>query len=411
MTIPVWQMWTGLGVGKGLNIKGKSAKRGALSGYVPFLQISQTDHKRAVARGPSTARTRIFFRSAEQREEAFLQLERVMHDMKAALRAADARLGIPSSDAAALPIRRGTHHASGRESSRIPLRTSTRARISRNVHQERTSSRGGAAAQATSTRRSSTLSLPARLKRMGTATGGMAVAATVASGAVVSATGARLKRTGTTAGGLAVTATVASGAAVSATVASTAATSATMASTASATAKALVTPFVPQLTSSASGMSLPNSSPIGRRRRATNIATSHARNVQQEKAAKILQARLRGKHARKSITALHAEAATAQARRLHELERDPDAPVFAGLFGRPQAPQPVEDQPATLSSDDARDIRRRFYMRDPHVRKIDDYADSGSWGIDAPERVRLHTAGIKPKSTLYSKLHLCSTRV
>ena len=28
------------GVGKGLNVKGKSAKRGVLSGFVPFLQAS-----------------------------------------------------------------------------------------------------------------------------------------------------------------------------------------------------------------------------------------------------------------------------------------------------------------------------------------------------------------------------------
>ena len=32
------------GTGKGLNIKGKSAKKGKLSGFVPFLQISENKH-------------------------------------------------------------------------------------------------------------------------------------------------------------------------------------------------------------------------------------------------------------------------------------------------------------------------------------------------------------------------------
>ena len=34
-----------VGVGKGLNIKGKSAKKNKLSGFVPFCQISRNEHK------------------------------------------------------------------------------------------------------------------------------------------------------------------------------------------------------------------------------------------------------------------------------------------------------------------------------------------------------------------------------
>ena len=34
------KMLSGAAVGKGLNVKGKSAKKGVLSGFVPFVQIS-----------------------------------------------------------------------------------------------------------------------------------------------------------------------------------------------------------------------------------------------------------------------------------------------------------------------------------------------------------------------------------
>ena len=41
-------MMTKQGVGKGLDIKGKSAKKGVLSGFVPFLQIHEEKHKRKI---------------------------------------------------------------------------------------------------------------------------------------------------------------------------------------------------------------------------------------------------------------------------------------------------------------------------------------------------------------------------
>jgi hypothetical protein len=37
-----------VGVGKGLNIKGKSAQKNRLSGFVPFLQITDNEHKKEV---------------------------------------------------------------------------------------------------------------------------------------------------------------------------------------------------------------------------------------------------------------------------------------------------------------------------------------------------------------------------
>ena len=39
--IALRMMLEGRATGKGLNVKGKSAKTGELSGFVPFLQISE----------------------------------------------------------------------------------------------------------------------------------------------------------------------------------------------------------------------------------------------------------------------------------------------------------------------------------------------------------------------------------
>ena len=65
------KMWLGEGVGKSLNIKGKSAKTGELSGFVPFIQISDPDQVGAVSDvSPPGARTRIFFASEEARDLA-----------------------------------------------------------------------------------------------------------------------------------------------------------------------------------------------------------------------------------------------------------------------------------------------------------------------------------------------------
>ena len=42
-------MMVGQATGKSLNVKGKSAKRGKLSGFVPFIQISDPNHVGAVS--------------------------------------------------------------------------------------------------------------------------------------------------------------------------------------------------------------------------------------------------------------------------------------------------------------------------------------------------------------------------
>ena len=64
------KMLGGVGVGKGLNIKGKSAQKNRLSGFVPFLQIHNNDHKKDVEASPKDARCRIFFKNVMAREEA-----------------------------------------------------------------------------------------------------------------------------------------------------------------------------------------------------------------------------------------------------------------------------------------------------------------------------------------------------
>jgi len=69
-----------VGVGKGLNIKGKSAQKNRLSGFVPFLQITDNEHKKEVERSPKDARTKIFYKNVMAREEALNTLNKVMKE-------------------------------------------------------------------------------------------------------------------------------------------------------------------------------------------------------------------------------------------------------------------------------------------------------------------------------------------
>lgn len=54
-TEAIQKMMLGRGTGKGLNIKGKSAKGGDLSGYVPFVQINDDNHKSSIKILPKDA--------------------------------------------------------------------------------------------------------------------------------------------------------------------------------------------------------------------------------------------------------------------------------------------------------------------------------------------------------------------
>ena len=75
------KMMKGHGVGKGLDIKGKSAKKGKLSAFVPFLQIHQDEHKTKIRSLPSGGRIRVFYRKEVPREKAYNFLMEVMNDM------------------------------------------------------------------------------------------------------------------------------------------------------------------------------------------------------------------------------------------------------------------------------------------------------------------------------------------
>ncbi|CAJ1367601.1 unnamed protein product [Effrenium voratum] len=64
------KMLSGAAVGKGLNVKGKSAKKGVLSGFVPFVQISENEHKKVIEDSPPDSRIVVYYKSKAAREEA-----------------------------------------------------------------------------------------------------------------------------------------------------------------------------------------------------------------------------------------------------------------------------------------------------------------------------------------------------
>jgi hypothetical protein len=75
------KMMTGQGTGKGLDIKGKSAKKGKLSAYVPFLQIHDDAHKTKIRVLPRNERIRVFYKKREARNHAQNFLLEVLDDM------------------------------------------------------------------------------------------------------------------------------------------------------------------------------------------------------------------------------------------------------------------------------------------------------------------------------------------
>jgi hypothetical protein len=75
------KMMKGTGTGKGLDIKGKSAKRGKLSGFVPFLQLHLEQHKKTVRTLPKNSAMRIFFATEALRDEAAETLAVVGQEM------------------------------------------------------------------------------------------------------------------------------------------------------------------------------------------------------------------------------------------------------------------------------------------------------------------------------------------
>ena len=75
------RMIAGDAVGKGLEIKGKSSHCGVLSGYVPFLQIDQEEHKSQIRTIPRKGRVRVYYTSQRARDAALVQLEPLQDHM------------------------------------------------------------------------------------------------------------------------------------------------------------------------------------------------------------------------------------------------------------------------------------------------------------------------------------------
>jgi len=74
----IQKMLSGSAVGKGLNVKGKSAKKGVLSGFVPFIQISENEHKSVIEESPPDSRCVIYYKTKAAREEAKKVLQSVL---------------------------------------------------------------------------------------------------------------------------------------------------------------------------------------------------------------------------------------------------------------------------------------------------------------------------------------------
>eukprot|EP00927_Polykrikos_kofoidii_P046702 TRINITY_DN4084_c0_g2_i1.p1 TRINITY_DN4084_c0_g2~~TRINITY_DN4084_c0_g2_i1.p1 ORF type:complete len:1042 (+),score=171.35 TRINITY_DN4084_c0_g2_i1:64-3189(+) len=74
------KMLNGIAVGKGLNVKGKSAKKNRLSGFVPFLQISNNDHKKDVEAADPDCRLKIFYNGKATRDAALHALGPIVGD-------------------------------------------------------------------------------------------------------------------------------------------------------------------------------------------------------------------------------------------------------------------------------------------------------------------------------------------
>lgn len=88
----IHKMMRGEATGKGLDVKGKSAKCGKLSGMIPFLQIHKNEDKKKTSWPPVNGRIRIFYKDAELREVAEKVLKSTMSDMHAMYTEANALL-------------------------------------------------------------------------------------------------------------------------------------------------------------------------------------------------------------------------------------------------------------------------------------------------------------------------------
>lgn len=89
-TEAIARMLSGSAVGKGLNIKGKSAKKNRLSGFVPFVQISDNADKHLIETMPAYCRVRIFFKTQAARTSALDSLDSLLRELQRSRRIFDA---------------------------------------------------------------------------------------------------------------------------------------------------------------------------------------------------------------------------------------------------------------------------------------------------------------------------------
>ena len=75
------KMMSGEATGKGLEIKGKSAKKGMLSSLVPFVQIYEEQHKERIRECVKDGTMRVFFPTEQARDEAADMLNDVVEMM------------------------------------------------------------------------------------------------------------------------------------------------------------------------------------------------------------------------------------------------------------------------------------------------------------------------------------------
>lgn len=74
------KMLSGSAVGKGLNVKGKSAKKGVLSGFVPFCQISDNSHRTLIEESPRDSRLALYFKTKAARDDATKSLQKILDE-------------------------------------------------------------------------------------------------------------------------------------------------------------------------------------------------------------------------------------------------------------------------------------------------------------------------------------------
>ena len=91
-------MMLGDGVGKGLDIKGKSAKKGVLSGFVPFLQIFEQSHTSEIRSLRKDGTVRVFFDTVTARDYVTETLNVVAGEMKQVVDSSKMILQIADSD-------------------------------------------------------------------------------------------------------------------------------------------------------------------------------------------------------------------------------------------------------------------------------------------------------------------------